>query len=182
MEFRELTAREKKLLIIFLIVVVVAVVYYFFYAPQWEKRMELEAKVEAKLQELEFSSFKLRRIKLLREEIELLEELRRAGVEFLEVGQRNRMVVDLDESALAADLELLSITPASSREEDQYLQYPVNLVLKGEYSGFLDFIKQLAEFDYLVQINSLDISSPNLSTELNLELEVAGYAFREEED
>ncbi|MCK8816846.1 type 4a pilus biogenesis protein PilO [Natroniella sulfidigena] len=183
MEFRELTAREKKLLIILVIVSIIAGAYHFFYAPQWEERARLEDELEERLQELELSSFELRRVRLLKEEIKELEGLKDGGVEFLEVGQRNRLVVDLDEAALAAGMELLSINPASTREEDAYLQYPVNLALVGDYSSLLDFIKELSEFDYLVRANNLEISSPaTLSGELNFEVEVLGYAFQGEGD
>ncbi|WP_248627417.1 type 4a pilus biogenesis protein PilO [Natroniella acetigena] len=183
MEIRELTTREKKLLIILMVVSIVAGTYHFFYAPQWEERAELEAKLEESLQDLELSSFELRQVRLLREEIEQLEGLQGEGVKFLEVGERNRVIVDLDEAALAAGAELLSISPAVNREEEEYIQYPINLVLNGDYSNLLDFIKEVSSFDYLVQINNLDISSlAALSRELNFEIEILGYAFKGEGD
>ncbi|WP_408956420.1 type 4a pilus biogenesis protein PilO [Natroniella sp. ANB-PHB2] len=183
MELRGLTSREKKLLIILMVVSIVAGTYHFFYAPQWEERARLEVELEEKLHKLELSSFQLRKIRLLREEIKKLEELKEGGVEFLEVGQRNRLIVDLDEAALVAGMELVSISPANTRKENEYIQYPVNLALVGDYSGLLDFIKELSEFDYLVRANNLEISlASTLSREIIFEIEVIGYAFKEEGD
>lgn len=178
MNWSDLSSREQKLIVLGLVVVLSVGYYYYIYQPQTKRLAEVKQQIEQKVNDLRVKSKRLEKKQELEQKYELLQQvLEKKESNFLQPGEDSKLIVDLGNLADQTGVELLSTKPGKPIKEDIYIQYPVNVSLKGTYSNIINFIEKAAELDYLTRFQKLHITSKlTPDDKVQVKIGIIGYA------
>ncbi|MEJ2621967.1 MAG: type 4a pilus biogenesis protein PilO [Candidatus Thiodiazotropha sp.] len=95
------------------------------------------------------------------------------------------LLVDVSQTGLASGLEFELFKPQEELPKDFYAELPIQIVVKGEYHEFGDFISGLAALPRIVTIHDIKIQrgdSEDAAGKLKLEATAKTYRYLDEEE
>ena len=184
MKLNDLSKREK-ISLIFLFILVVGLIYYFyFYQPQTVKLNALRNKLDAKVKQLKAKSILLHKKKSLEGKYEKeVEKLNKEKKIFLKVNQKDKLIVDLNQLVTHSKIKLVAIKALATKKKNNYLQFPVQVQVTGNYNELINYLHQIRELDYIIRVNTLNvITKSKASNQIKAQLKLSSYALITEED
>lgn len=155
-------ANTAKILIILVLVALVGVGYYIFGYRPLEKKIVDEQK---NIDELEVTLKQVQQVakqyETINNEIRTLNsELKRLQKQLPEEIDEGDLVLVFNEMASSTGLNITRIKPMDVRQAEYYLEYPIEIELKGSYNKIAIFFEKLARQERVVNISELHLKEP----------------------
>ncbi|WP_018247713.1 type IV pilus inner membrane component PilO [Orenia marismortui] len=182
MVLNKLQPREKKLLIGFIAVLLIGGFSYFY---SWQKKSlnQKELQIDNTLNKVKIESAKLKKSSVLEKKYQiLLKKLNAKQKDFLEQNQEVDFLLDLNDLALNTNVSLTNMKPGHISQQDIYLEFPVDITLKGAYGNIIKFIEEVKSLKYITRINKFNISSvAGSNNELEAKISLRSYSLDRKE-
>ncbi len=176
-----------KAVVVILVAVIVMVAGYYLIIEDQLGRLETVQQTEQKLlKEFETKQAKAANLEGYRKQLEEMKESFGAMLRQLpDKTEVAELLVDVSQTGLASGLEFELFKPLDEVPREFYAELPIQIVVRGEYHEFGDFISGLAALPRIVTIHDIKIKRPSEKEgreDLMLEATAKTYRYLDEEE
>ncbi len=155
----KLSARDKLIAIGLAVIVLFALSIVFLFRPQFTRISSIQAEQKVEAGKLEEAKLKLERLDAIRQEAAQIEAQRIALSRRMPPdAEIPSLIIDLQKTANAADLDLISISIDEASEQSGFEEIGLSLSGTGSFYTIVDFLYRLEEMTREVVLDDFQLS------------------------
>ena len=158
--------------------------YSLDYMPKAEEIANAKDNVDRLEQQLRIVKIRAKSLQNFRDEYAKVQEQFKQAVKLLpDKREIPNLLKNISQQGLDAKLEFRLFSPQPEKPKDFYMEIPVSMEVRGEYSNVLDFFDRVGRMDRIVNILNISMKPDKpLSTQLLTRCVAITYRFKSEED